>query len=64
VLTLDLTIETDKHGEHVVFFPGRAEELIPPRDYDEKLHWIKRSFDTFLSTVHDLEAVRRATRVN
>lgn len=64
MMTLDLAIETDKHGEHVVVFPGRREELIPPRDYDEKLHWIKRSFETFLSTVRDLEAVRRATTVN
>lgn len=64
MFALDLTIETDKHGDHVVFFSGRREELIPPRDYDEKLHWIKRSFESFLAQVNDLEAVRRAGRVN
>jgi len=64
LLTLEVTIETDKHGEHVVVFPGRREELIPPRDYDERLQWIQNSFETFLLRVRELEAIRRAMLIN
>ena len=61
---LDITIETDREGNHVVVFPGRREELIPPRYYDERLSWIKASFDRFIASVHDLNLLRRTAAIH
>ena len=58
---LDLIIETDKHGKHVVVFPSRREELIAPSDYEQKLLWIKTSFQLFLARVREFESIRRTS---
>jgi len=58
VSNLELSFETDSEGRHSVVFSARQDELIPPRNYDERLSWIKASFSKFLLTVRDLEALR------
>lgn len=61
---LDLTIETDREGNHVVVFPGRREELMLPRFYDERLTWIQSSFARFFESVTDLESLRKSAHIN
>jgi hypothetical protein len=58
---LDLTIETDQYGNNVVVFARRNDDLVPPRHYDQRLEWIRSSFDQFLGSVRDLEEIRRAS---
>ena len=57
---LDLTIETDRQGNHFVTFPGRQEELTPPRHYEDRLEWIQASFDMFFLKVRELDVLRKS----
>jgi hypothetical protein len=55
---LDLTIETDSDGRHVVVFPELHDELAAPSQYEDRLSWIQDSFSKFLVTVRDLDTLR------
>ncbi|MBS2001867.1 MAG: hypothetical protein U0103_22705 [Candidatus Obscuribacterales bacterium] len=64
VRNLDLTIETDRNGDHFVVFPRRYENLVAPELHDEKLQWIRSSYDTFLARVREFEELRRPVNYN
>jgi hypothetical protein len=61
---LDLTIETDRHGEHFIVFPGRYENLVPPQLHEEKMDWIRSSYDTFLEHVREFDALKKRADYN
>lgn len=51
-------IKTNERGEHVVAFPTDKREFIPPSSYEERLAWIRSSFDSFYNVVKEKEAVK------
>ncbi len=61
---LDLTIETDRNGEHFVVFPRRYENLVTPELHEDKLEWIRSSYDTFLARVREFEALKKPLSYN
>jgi hypothetical protein len=63
VPTLNLTIERTRTGENLIVYPRREEELIPPVEYEDRLTWIKASFDKFLTQVQELEALRKTSHI-
>ncbi|MBX3076231.1 hypothetical protein KF707_02160 [Candidatus Obscuribacterales bacterium] len=54
----DHRIKTNKRGEHVVAFTTDKNEFIAPSTYEERLAWIRSSFDSFYNVVKEKEAVR------
>ncbi len=64
VRNLDLTIETDRNGEHFVVFPRRYENLVPPELHAEKMEWIRSSFDPFLEHVREFELLKQRSQYN
>lgn len=59
-MNLDVTIATDKNGNHVVVFPGHRDELLPPEEHYAKMNWIRASFKSFLRRVRERELLTRA----
>jgi hypothetical protein len=64
VRNLDLTIETDRNGEHFVVFPRRYENLVTPEAHEDKMNWIRTSYDTFLERVREFEALKKPAHFN
>lgn len=64
VLNLDLTIEADQNGEHIVVFPRRFQDLTPPLGHDEKMAWIRRSFETFYQCLRELDSFGNRKQYN
>lgn len=61
---LDLTIETDRNGEHIIVYPGRYENLVTPQQHADKMDWIRSSYDTFLEHVREFESLRKRAPYN
>ncbi|MBS1956776.1 MAG: hypothetical protein JST89_21485 [Cyanobacteria bacterium SZAS-4] len=61
---LDLTIETDRNGNHFVVFPRRYENLMTPELHEEKMDWIRSSYDTFLERVREIDSLRKPAQYN
>jgi hypothetical protein len=61
---LDLTIETDRNGEHFVVFPRRYENLVTPELHEDKMNWIRNSYDTFFARVREFEALKKPVNYN
>jgi hypothetical protein len=57
VRNLDLFIETDRNGEHFVVFPRRYENLVPPVLHEEKMEWIRTSFEIFFKHVREIDVL-------
>jgi len=49
----------DEKGEHVIVFPTRARDFMPPANYDERLAWIRSSFDSFFTVVKEKDSVKQ-----
>jgi hypothetical protein len=61
---LDLTIETDRNGEHVIVFPGRYENLVAPQLHEDKMEWIRSSYNTFFARVREFDSLKRRGEYN
>lgn len=55
----DHSIKADKRGRHVITFPANSRELIPPTNYEERLAWIRSSFDSFITVVKEKDEIRQ-----
>jgi hypothetical protein len=58
VARIEHRIKTNKRGEFVVAFPTDKREFIAPTSYEDRLAWIRSSFDSFLTVVKEKESVR------
>jgi len=58
MVAIDHSIKKDERGEHLVVFPVTSKELIPPRNYEERLEWIRISYETFFLHVREKDSVR------
>lgn len=56
--------EKDGNGEHVVSFAANVEELVPPVSHDERIEWVRASYQRFIAKVAELDALRAALDVN
>lgn len=61
---LDLTIETDRNGDHFIVYPRRSENLVAPEQHEEKMDWIRSSYDTFLARVREFDSLRKPVSYN
>ena len=61
---LDVKIETDRNGEHFIVFPRRYENLATPELHEEKMDWIRSSYDTFLARVREIDSLRQPSQYN
>ncbi|MFN8657524.1 MAG: hypothetical protein U0105_14370 [Candidatus Obscuribacterales bacterium] len=53
--------EKDSNGEHVVSFAAaNVEELVPPVSQEERLEWVRASYQRFIAKVAELDALRAA----
>ncbi|HEY9676542.1 MAG TPA: hypothetical protein V6C76_00970 [Drouetiella sp.] len=64
VRNLDLTIQTDKNGQHVIVFPNRYESLVAPESSADKMEWIRSSYDSFIEHVRERNVFRRHAPYN
>ncbi|MBX9666900.1 MAG: hypothetical protein K2X93_04740 [Candidatus Obscuribacterales bacterium] len=53
----DHIFKLDRQGRHVVVFPHDHKRYIPPQNYEDRLNWIRKSFDSFISVVEEKRAV-------
>ena len=61
---LDVTIETDRNGDHFIVFPRRYENLVAPQLHEEKMDWIRSSYDTFLARVREFDSLKKPAQYN
>jgi hypothetical protein len=54
----DHTFKLDEHGEYVIVFSNNAKSLIAPVNYEERLDWIRKSYDSFFTVVREKDEVR------
>lgn len=52
------TFKLDARGEHVIVFPNHSRNLIAPVNYEERLDWIRKSYNSFITVVREKDEVR------
>jgi hypothetical protein len=54
----DHTFKLGPQGEYVIVFPASSKNFIAPTNYEERLHWIQKSFDSFIHVVREKDSVK------
>ncbi len=60
--SLDHTFRLDEQGKNQVVFSHDYRRYIPPQNYEDRLNWIRHSFDSFISVIEEKRSVIREFR--
>ncbi|HEY9787659.1 MAG TPA: hypothetical protein V6D17_19885 [Candidatus Obscuribacterales bacterium] len=58
MLGIELEIITGRDGKTKLYFRGSRDEILPPPTHDERMEWIRKSFNRFYAYVQDIEDLR------
>ncbi|MDZ4836781.1 MAG: hypothetical protein SGJ27_23620 [Candidatus Melainabacteria bacterium] len=54
----DHSFKLDSRGENVIVFSNNHKNFIAPSNYEERLDWIQKSFDSFIHVVREKDSVK------
>ncbi len=62
-LTLGIRLESDANGQPVVTYVPRVEDFTPPTTREERIEWVRQSYERFFEKVLEKDTLTRVAEV-